>query len=107
MGAQVSALMGAFVGALWQMKRDYPALDIKLFVGLSADFVTRVERGELDAAVTTLPPRVLPAALMWTPLYAEPMVLIVLIVLIVPKRPHFALSSDPFAILRTAPFFAF
>ena len=104
MGAQVSALMGAFVGALWQMKRDYPALDIKLFVGLSTDFVTRAECGELGAAATTLPPRVLPAALMWTPLYAEPMVLIVLIV---PKRPHFALSSDPFAILRTAPFFAF
>ena len=101
MGALVSALMGAFAGALWQMKRDYPALDIKLFAGLSADFVPRVERGELDAAVTTLPPRALPAALMWTPLYAEPMVLIV------PKRPHFALSSDPFAVLRTAPFLRF
>ncbi len=100
MGALVSALMGAFAGALWQMKRDYPALDIKLFAGLSADFVPRVERGELDAAVTTLPPRVLPT-LKWTPLYAEPMVLIV------PTRPHFALSSDPFAILRTAPFLRF
>ena len=101
MGALVSALMGAFAGALWQMKRDYPALDIKLFAGLSADFVPRVERGELDAAVTTLPPRVLPAALKWTPLYAEPMALIV------PTRPHFALSNDPFAILRSAPFLRF
>ena len=27
MGALVSALMGAFAGALWQMKRDYSALD--------------------------------------------------------------------------------
>jgi DNA-binding transcriptional LysR family regulator len=101
MGALVSALMGAFAGALWKMKRDYPTLDIKLFAGLSADFVPRVERGELDAAVTTLPPRALSAALTWTPLYAEPMVLIV------PTRPHFALSSDPFAILRSAPFLRF
>ena len=101
MGALVSALMGAFSGALWQMKRDYPALDIKLFSGMSADFVTRVERGELDAAVTTLPPRVLPAALKWTSLYSEPMVLIV------PTRPHFALTDDPFEILRSAPFLRF
>ncbi len=101
MGALVSALMGAFSGALWQMKRDYPALDIKLFAGLSADFVTRVERGELDAAVTTLPPRVLPAALKWTSLYAEPMVLIV------PTEPNFELTDDAFEILRTAPFLRF
>lgn len=101
MGALVSALMGAFAGALWQMKRDYPMLDIKLFAGLSADFVPRVESGELDAAVTTLAPRLLPAALKWTPLYAEPMVLIV------PTRPHFPMSSDPFAILRNAPFLRF
>jgi DNA-binding transcriptional LysR family regulator len=101
MGALVSALMGAFSGALWQMKRDYPALDIKLFSGMSADFVTRVERGELDAAVTTLPPRVLPAALKWTSLYSEPMVLIV------PTRPHFDLTDDPFELLRSAPFLRF
>ena len=101
MGALVSALMGAFSGALWQMKRDYPALDIKLFSGMSADFVTRVERGELDAAVTTLPPRVLPAALKWTSLYSEPMVLIV------PTRPHFELTDDPFELLRSAPFLRF
>lgn len=101
MGALVSALMGAFSGALWQMKRDYPALDIKLFAGLSADFVTRVERGELDAAVTTLPPRVLPAALKWTSLYSEPMVLIV------PTAPNFEVPDDALEILRTAPFLRF
>ncbi len=101
MGALVSALMGAFSGALWQMKRDFPALDVKLFAGLSADFVTRVERGELDAAVTTLPPRVLPAALKWTSLYAEPMVLIV------PTEPNFELAKDAFEILRSAPFLRF
>lgn len=101
MGALVSALMGAFSGALWQLKRDHPRLEVKLFAGLSADFVTRVENGELDAAVTTHSPRPLPASLQWTPLYSEPMVLIV------PRRPHFKLESEPLEILRTAPFLRF
>lgn len=101
MGALVSALMGAFSGALWQLKRDHPLLEVKLFAGLSADFAPRVENGELDAAVTTHSPRPLPASLLWTPLYTEAMVLIV------PRRPHFKLESDPMAILRTAPFLRF
>lgn len=101
MGALVSALMGAFSGALWQLKRDHPALEVKLFAGLSADFAPRVENGELDAAVTTHSPRPLPASLQWTPLYTEPMILIV------PRRPHFKLESDPLEILRTAPFLRF
>ena len=101
MGALVSALMGAFSGALWQLKRDHPLLEVKLFAGLSADFAPRVENGELDAAVTTHSPRPLSASLRWTPLYSEPMVLIV------PRRPHFKLASDPLDILRTAPFLRF
>ena len=101
MGALVSALMGAFSGALWQLKRDHPLLEVKLFAGLSADFASRVDNGELDAAVTTHSPRPLPASLQWTPLYTEPMVLIV------PRRPHFKLESDPLEILRTAPFLRF
>ena len=101
MGALVSALMGAFSGALWQLKRDHPLLEVKLFAGLSADFAPRVANGELDAAVTTHSPRTLPATLQWTPLYTEPMVLIV------PRRPHFKLASDPLDILRTAPFLRF
>jgi DNA-binding transcriptional LysR family regulator len=101
MGALVSALMGAFSGALWQLKRDHPLLEVKLFAGLSADFASRVENGELDAAVTTHSPRPLPASLQWTPLYTEPMVLIV------PRRPHFKLESDPLDILRSAPFLRF
>lgn len=100
-GALVSALMGAFSGALWQLKRDHPLLEVKLFAGLSADFVRRVEVGELDAAITTHSPRTLPATLQWTPLYSEPMVLIV------PRRPHFELESDPLEILRSAPFLRF
>jgi DNA-binding transcriptional LysR family regulator len=101
MGALVSALMGAFADALWALKRRHPSLEVTLFAGQSADFMARVERGELDAAVVTQPPARLPTALAWTPLYREPMVLIV------PTRPHFALPATPLQMLAQCPFMRF
>jgi DNA-binding transcriptional LysR family regulator len=62
MGALVSALMGAFADALWKLKRQHPALEVTLLAGQSADFMTRVERGELDAAVVTQSPTRLAAS---------------------------------------------
>ena len=101
MGALVSALMGAFADALWSLRRLHPGLEVTLFAGLSADFALRVEHGELDAAVVTQAPTRLPAALAWTPLYSEPMVLIV------PTRPHFTLAPTPMQILTQGPFLRF
>ena len=101
MGALVSALMGAFADALWSLKRHHLGLEVTLFAGQSADFATRVERGELDAAVVTQPPTRLPATLVWTPLYSEPMVLIV------PTRPHFSLPATPLQMLAQSPFMRF
>lgn len=101
MGALVSALMGAFADALWSVKRDHPRLKVRLFAGMSSDFAHKVEHGELDAAVVTQAPRQLPASLVWTPLYVEPMVLIV------PRKPHFELPENPLEILRRTPFIRF
>lgn len=101
MGALVSALMGAFADALWSLKRRHPQLKIQLFAGLSSDFAYQVESGELDAAIATRPPRALPSSVMWTPLYEEPMVMIV------PRRPHFELPEAPLDVLRQAPFIRF
>jgi DNA-binding transcriptional LysR family regulator len=100
-GALVSALMGEFADALWALKREHPRLDVKLYAGLSAGFAQQVERGELDAAVVTQPPMRLPAGLVWSPLYTEPMVLVV------PRRPHFALAAQPLEMLRRSPFLRF
>jgi len=100
-GALVSALMGAFADALWALKRRHPLLEVTLFAGQSADFMARVERGELDAAVVTQPPARLPSPLVWTPLYREPMVLIV------PTRPHFMLPTSPLHMLAQCPFMRF
>jgi DNA-binding transcriptional LysR family regulator len=101
MGALVSALMGAFADALWTLKRQHPSLVVTLFAGQSADFMARVQRGELDAAVVTQPPAPLPSSLVWTRLYREPMVLIV------PTRPHFALPAAPLQMLAQCPFMRF
>lgn len=101
MGALVSALMGAFADALWSLKRAHPRLEVKLLAGLSSDFAVKVEQGELDAAVVTQSPRPLHSSLVWTPLYTEPMVMIV------PRQPHFELARDPLEILRRSPFLRF
>jgi DNA-binding transcriptional LysR family regulator len=101
MGTLVSALMGAFADGLWALMRKHPGLEVKLFAGLSADFALRVDRGELDAAVITQPPDRLPSNLVWTALYAEPLVLIV------PRRPHFILPAEPLEILTQCPFLRF
>jgi len=83
------------------LKRSHPRLEVKLFAGQSSDFAYKVEHGVLDAAVVTRPPRPLAASLLWTPLYDEPMVMIV------PRRPPFRLSADPLQTLREAPFIRF
>jgi len=101
MGALVSTLMGSFADALWTLKREHPKLRVQLFVGLSSDFAYQVEHGELDAAIVTKPPRPQASNLLWTPLYNEPMVLVV------PRRPHFTLPGDPMDALRQAPFIRF
>lgn len=101
MGALVSALMGAFADCLWALKKRHPALDVTLLAGQSADFALRVERGELDAAVVTQPPTRLASSLVWTPLYSEPMVMIV------PRRPHFDMPERGLDILAQCPFIRF
>ena len=101
MGALVSALMGAFADCLWSLKQQHPALEVKLLAGQSANFALRVERGELDAAVVTQPPARISSSLVWTPLYSEPMVLIV------PRQPHFELPDRALDMLARCPFMRF
>jgi DNA-binding transcriptional LysR family regulator len=100
-GALVSALMGAFADALRAVKREHPRLQVKILAGLSSDFVARVERGELDAAVVTRPPQGLRRGLCWTELYTEPMVLIV------PRQPQFELPTQVLSALQQTPFIRF
>lgn len=74
-GAVVS-VMGGLSHVVTQMKRTYPALDIRLVGAKSIELAQQVEAGELDAAVLVEGPGKLPGALRWTPLYHEPLVAI-------------------------------
>lgn len=106
-GALVSTLMGAFSDALLAMKQAHPQLDVKLFVGLSSDFAVRVERGELDAAVTTQAPVALPDGLLWTRLYEEAMVLIMPRATDGSDEDDGQVGGDPREILARHPFIRF
>ena len=53
------------------------------------------------AAIVLRPPRPLATSMTWTPLYEEPMVLVV------PRRPPFKLPREPLAALAQAPFIRF
>jgi DNA-binding transcriptional LysR family regulator len=74
-GAVVS-VMGGLSHVVAGLKRQYPALDIRLVGAKSIDLALQVEAGELDAAVLVEGVGKPPGTLRWTPLYHEPLAVI-------------------------------
>ena len=74
-GSVVSAL-SQLVRATLALKREHPAVNLHIVSGKSSELIAQVENRELDAAVVVHNPAVNRPALVWTPLYAEPMVLL-------------------------------
>jgi len=74
-GAVVS-VMGGLSHVVARMKREYPALDVRLVGAKSIELAAQVESGELDAAMLVQGAGRLPGTLVWTPLYQEPLVAI-------------------------------
>lgn len=74
-GAVVS-VMGGLSHVVARMKREYPALDVRLVGAKSIELAVQVEAGELDAAMLVEGAGRLPGTLVWTPLYQEPLVAI-------------------------------
>lgn len=76
-GAVVSALRSVLQASL-ALKARHPGLDLHVRAAKSAELLARVQAGELDAAIAVNEGQTgaLPA-LSWTPLYSEPMVLLV------------------------------
>lgn len=62
--------------ALLSLKRNYPRVDVRVISGVSDDLATKVERGELDAALVADPPEPLPKNLILHPIVREPLVFI-------------------------------
>src|SRR5258708_3231633 len=76
-GAVVSVI-GALSLGVAQLKTAHPGLDVRLLSARSDELTVMVEQGEVDiAAVVARPDQTLPDTLKWTPLYTEPLMLIV------------------------------
>ena len=96
LGAIVSAVR-PLIQATLALKARHPALDLHVAAAKSIDLVDSVQAGALDAAVVVREPGA-PADVAWTPLYAEPMVLLA------PRRLE---EASPRAILQSQPFIRF
>jgi DNA-binding transcriptional LysR family regulator len=65
-------LTGLLPSVLGQLRKQYENLNVRLLSGLSAELFTKVEDGELDAAITTEPPFSVPPQYEWRPYDVEP-----------------------------------
>jgi DNA-binding transcriptional LysR family regulator len=97
LGAVVSAVR-PLIQATLALKARHAGLDLHVSAAKSIELVERVRTGELDAAVVVREPGARGAELAWTPLYDEPMVLLV------PRKVE---GSQPRAILQKQPFIRF
>ena len=96
LGAVVSAVR-PLIQATLALKARHAALDLHVSAAKSIELIERVEAGNLDAAIAIREPGTRPE-LVWTALYAEPMVLLV------PRRLE---ESEPRALLQRQPFIRF
>lgn len=97
LGSVVSAVR-PLIQATLALKAKHPGLDLHVSAAKSIELVERVEAGDLDAAIVVREPRAGSGELAWTPLYAEPMVLLA------PRRIE---EANPRAILQQQPFIRF
>ncbi len=97
-GAVVSVI-GALSLVVASLKTAHPRLDVRLLSARSDELAVMVEQGEVDiAAVVARPDAALPDTLKWTPLYTEPLMLIV---------SREIADNDPQRILRSHGFLRF
>jgi DNA-binding transcriptional LysR family regulator len=76
-GAVVSVI-GALSLGVARLKTAHARLDVRLLSARSNELTSMVEQGEVDiAAVIARPDQALPDTLKWTPLYTEPLMLVV------------------------------
>lgn len=95
-GAIVSC-MGTLSKVVSQLKREHPALDVRVLSGKASELASQVEAGELDAAFVVESSRKV-ASLHWTPLYEEPIVIV---------APGCVKETSAHAVLAAHPFLRF
>lgn len=97
LGSIVSAVR-PLIQATLALKARHPGLDLHVSAAKSIELVERVQAGDLDAAIVVREPAARGGELAWTPLYAEPMVLLA------PRRNE---ETNPRALLQQQPFIRF
>jgi len=95
-GAIVSC-MGTLSKVVSALKRDHPALDVRIFSGKASELAGKVEAGDLDAAFLVESGRRM-ASTRWVPLYEEPLVVL---------APASASGDDVRDLLTRHPFLRF
>ncbi|WP_415402233.1 LysR family transcriptional regulator [Tateyamaria sp. SN3-11] len=97
LGVLRTTLTGLAPQAMAAMKAKYPDIGFHIRPGLTTTLLAEVERGNLDAAITSKP-HLMPAGLVFRELADEPMQLIAAIE---------EAGDDPIALLNTRPFIRF
>lgn len=97
-GAIHTALSGIMPAALAALSSEHPHLRVNVLSGMSAELATRVESGDLDAAVTTEPVKPHPYGLVSTVLYEEGFWII---------APHALAQVETRTLLQEQPFIRF
>ena len=97
LGAIVSAVR-PLIQATLALKNRHPGLELHVSAAKSMELVARVASGELDAAIVVREPGAGRGELTWTPLYAEPMVLL---------APRNTEEASPRTLLARHPFIRF
>lgn len=97
LGAVPTTMTGLVPRVTSQLRAANPGLRLRIVPGLSAELLAQVDRGYLDAAITTRPGFV-PEHLDWRAFAAEPFVLL---------APADSPSDDPEELLRTQPYLRF
>lgn len=96
LGVINSALSGVLPSLLRQMTQENPLLEVKIIAGISADLVAQVNRGTLDMAIVTEPPKQFPTNLSVHHLYSEPFALITPVETPYPDIVRALSSSTPY-----------
>ncbi|WP_415919598.1 LysR family transcriptional regulator [Tateyamaria sp. SN6-1] len=97
LGVLRTTLTGLVPQAMAVLKAKYPDLGIYIQPGLTATLLAEIERGNLDAAITTRP-HLMPVGVVFHELAVEPMHLIAAV-----EEP----LDDPMQLLATRPFIRF
>ncbi len=97
LGVLRTTLTGLVPQAMASLKSKYPEIGLHLRPGLTATLLAEIERGNLDAAITSKP-HLLPAGVVFRELAQEPMQLI---------ASTQESGNDPITLLKTRPFIRF